>query len=172
MIKYLVTAVAVAAVLIPGIYNYEQEKPFPADKPVTGIIVEKGKRKMYLLSGDEVIRTYRISLGFNPSGAKEFEGDGKTPEGSYIINDRNPNSGYYLNLGISYPDETDIKQARAKGKNPGGDIKIHGMKNGFGFIGKFHRLYDWTHGCIAVTNREMKELFDNVPLGTEIVIKE
>ena len=169
MIKYLILSAVSLSVFI--MVYYKKEKPFPPDKPVTGIIVEKGKRKMYLLSGVDVIRTYSVSLGFNPIGAKEFEGDGKTPEGRYIINDRNPNSGYYLNLGISYPDENDIKKAEAEGKSAGGDIKIHGMKNGFGFIGKLHRFKDWTHGCIAVTNREMKELFDNVPLGTEIVIK-
>ena len=170
MIKFILSlAISVSAFLI--IYNYEKEVPFPEDKPVTRIIVEKSGRKMYLLNGDYVIRTYTISLGFNPLGSKEFEGDGKTPEGVYIINDKNPNSGYYLNLGISYPDSEDIKRAKAAGKSPGGDIKIHGMRNGFGFIGKFHRFSDWTHGCIAVTNREMKELFNNVPVGTEIVIK-
>jgi len=165
----IITATAFSAFLM--IYNYETVQPFPEDKPVSRIIVNKAERKMHLFSGNEVIRSYKISLGFNPVGAKEFEGDGKTPEGVYIINDKNPNSGYYLNLGLSYPDSEDIKRAKAAGKSPGGDIKIHGMRNGFGFIGKFHRFYDWTHGCIAVTNREMKELFDNVPLGTEIIIK-
>ena len=94
----------------------------------------------------------------------------KTPEGIYYINDRNPNSICYLNLGISYPNEFDIKNARENNKSPGGDIKIHGLPNGYGFIGKFHRWKDWTWGCIAVTNREMKELYDNVPIGTEIEI--
>ena len=112
-------------------------------------------------------------MGQSPKGKKEIQGDMKTPEGNYRIIDRNPNSSVcYLNLGISYPKGSDIKNARENSKPPGGDIEIHGLPNGYGFIGKFHRWKDWTWGCIAVTNREMKELYDNVPIVTEIEIKE
>ncbi|MEL7146303.1 MAG: L,D-transpeptidase family protein, partial [Bacteroidota bacterium] len=89
-----------------------------------------------------------------------------TPEGKYYINDRNPNSGYHLNLGISYPNKAD----RQRPGNPGGHIKIHGIKNGQGWIGKLHRWVDWTDGCIAVTNFEMDELYRTVPNGTPIFI--
>jgi len=97
-------------------------------------------------------------LGRNPVGHKEFEGDKKTPEGIYTINDKNPNSGYYKNLGVSYPNAQDIENAKKLGKPAGGDIKIHGIRNYCGIIGKFQRWADWTYGCIAPTNREMEEI--------------
>src|SRR5690606_135040 len=96
----------------------------------------------------QLIKTYTISLGANPAGDKEYEGDKRTPEGEYTINDRNANSGYFKNLGVSHPNEADIAEAKKRGLSPGGDIKIHGIRNGLGFIGKFHRLFDWTAGCI------------------------
>ena len=121
---------------------------------------------MELWSGEDLLNTYKISLGFNPIGHKQHQGDGKTPEGSYTINDKNPNSGYHLNLGISYPNSND----RQNSPNPGGDIKIHGLKNGQGYIGKFQRWKDWTAGCIAVTDEEVEELYRVVPVGTPIII--
>lgn len=139
---------------------------------VDKIIVYKQKRKMQLLSQDEIIKTYNISLGSNPQGKKEFEGDCKTPEGKYYIDSKNPNSLYYKNIGISYPNRSDKENALMNGEKPGSDIKIHGMKNGWGLIGRFHLFYDWTKGCIAVTNREMDEIYDAVEVGTEIEIKE
>lgn len=121
---------------------------------------------MELWVGNRLVKTYRISLGKNPVGHKQHQGDGKTPEGLYYINAKNPNSQFHLNLGISYPNNED----RRNSSDPGGDIKIHGLKNGNGFIGKFHRLLDWTNGCIAVTNEEMEELYEAVPIGTAIEI--
>lgn len=126
---------------------------------------------MHVYSANEILKSYPIALGFNPIGHKQFEGDGKTPEGVYTINDKNPNSAYFLNLGISYPNAEDIENAEKAGKAPGGDIKIHGMKNGMPDIGSFHKITDWTLGCIAVSNTQIQELFDNVPIGTEIEIK-
>jgi murein L,D-transpeptidase YafK len=124
-----------------------------------------------LISNNQIIKSYKISLGLVPKGHKEYEGDKKTPEGLYFINDKNPNSGYHKNLGISYPNEQDIKHAESIGKSPGGLIKIHGIKNGFAWIGRFHLLFDWTLGCIAVTNREIDELYENVEIGTPIEIR-
>ena len=118
-----------------------------------------------------MIKAYKVSLGKHPIGHKEMEGDSKTPEGHYTIDSKNPNSAYYLNLGISYPSLADRQRAKGEGKNPGGDIKIHGMKNGYGFIGKLHRLINWTDGCIALTNEEMEELYHLVDIGTPIEIK-
>ncbi len=149
-------------------------KPFnPLDKSVSidKIVVTKHKRRLDLISNNQIVKSYKISLGRVPKGQKEYEGDKKTPEGLYVINDKNPNSGYHKNLGISYPNEMDIKHAKSIGKNPGGMIKIHGIKNGFGWIGRFHLLFDWTLGCIAMTDKEIDELYKNVNIGTPIEIK-
>lgn len=135
------------------------------------IVVEKGKRKLHAYSKGILMKTYRISIGRNPKGDKEFEGDRKTPEGLYYINDKNPNSGYYKNLGISYPNKDDVDHAKVLGKKPGGLIKIHGLKKGRGWIGRLHLLKDWTFGCIALTNTEIDELYAAVKIGTPIEIR-
>lgn len=114
---------------------------------------------MLVFEHQMLLKSYTIALGSNPVGKKEVEGDGKTPEGFYLIEDKNPNSDYHLNLGVSYPNEDDKANAERLGKKPGGDIKIHGLKNGWGFVGKFHHFFDWTEGCIAVTNAEIEEIF-------------
>jgi len=147
------------------------EKKLDSLKKIDRILVIKHERKMIVYSNNEELKTYKISLGKQPEGKKEFEGDQKTPEGIYTIKDKNPNSDFHLNLGISYPNKEDIKNAGRLNKKPGGLIKIHGLRNGFGFIGKFHRFFDWTSGCIAVTNSEIEELYENVPIGTEIEIR-
>jgi L,D-peptidoglycan transpeptidase YkuD (ErfK/YbiS/YcfS/YnhG family) len=139
----------------------------PADK----VLVEKKERRLTLLSKGEVIKTYKIALGKNPVGPKERQGDNKTPEGVYIIDSRNSNSGYHLSLHISYPNEQDKKRARQLGVSPGGDIMIHGLKNGYSWVGASHVADDWTNGCIAVTNREMEEIYKFVPVGTIIEIR-
>jgi len=117
-----------------------------------------------------IIKTYHISLGNQPVGQKQFEGDERTPEGTYTINAKNPNSSYYKNLGISYPTQQQSEQAKQQGKSPGGDIKIHGLPNGRKAPGKFHKLTDWTNGCIAVTNEEMEDIYQHTPIGTSIII--
>lgn len=132
---------------------------------VTGIVVNKGDRKMFLLNGGRVLEEYDILLGFAPDGHKRIEGDGKTPEGVYYIDRRNPNSRFHLSLGISYPNAEDIRVAREMGKSPGGDIFIHGQK---------HPLRrddnDWTWGCIAVSNEEMEKIYAMVNNGVPIAI--
>ena len=138
---------------------------------VDKILVLKSKRQLQAFSKGQLIKTYRISLGRNPIGDKEFEGDKRTPEGLYIINDKNLNSDYHKNLGVSYPNQGDIEQAKKIGKQTGGDIKIHGLKNGIGFIGKFQRWFDWTAGCVALTNSDIDELYDYTNIGTPIEIK-
>ncbi len=132
---------------------------------VTRVIVDKGDRIMYLLHHDQVLRSYEIELGFAPDGDKVVEGDGRTPEGSYIIDRRNPNSSFYLSIGINYPNEDDIAEAAALGQSPGGDIFIHGTPN------PLRRGDDWTAGCIAVTNAEMREIYAMVGIGTPIDIR-
>ena len=126
---------------------------------------------MLAYSNGQLVKTYEISLGREPIGDKEFEGDQKTPEGIYFIDVKNANSGYHKNLGISYPDKCDVEMAKRLGKQPGGDVKIHGLGNRTGFIGKFHRWFDWTLGCIAVTDVEIDELYSAVKIGAQIEIK-
>jgi L,D-peptidoglycan transpeptidase YkuD (ErfK/YbiS/YcfS/YnhG family) len=138
----------------------------PADK----VLIEKKERRLTLLSEGEVIKTYKIALGGNPVGPKVMQGDKKTPEGVYTIDSRNSNSQYYLSLHISYPNEIDKKRAKELGVSPGGNIMIHGIKNGLGWVGSSHAAVDWTEGCIAVTDEEMEEIYRLVPDGTTVVI--
>ncbi|MBN2755833.1 MAG: L,D-transpeptidase family protein [Bacteroidales bacterium] len=158
-------------IILLSFYYFLPSKALNNNTKIEKILVLKSERKLFLLNNNKIIKSYKISLGFNPKGAKHFEGDGKTPEGLYYIIDKNPKSNYFLNLGISYPSIKDINYAKFHKKKPGGDIKIHGFKNGFGFIGKFHRFFDWTEGCIALTNSEIQELYNNVEIGTPIEIK-
>ncbi|SDX34834.1 L,D-transpeptidase family protein [Paracoccus sanguinis] len=134
--------------------------------PVTQIVVEKGDRQMFLLSGRKVLKAYDIGLGFQPIGHKQFEGDGRTPEGIYYINRQNPNSQYHLSLGISYPDPEDKARAMMLGQQPGGDIMIHGR----GAYGAAQKARDWTAGCIAVSDKEIEDIFSMVRPGTPVVI--
>ena len=117
------------------------------------------------------IKTFRIALGRNPLGAKQEEGDMKTPEGIYKVDGRNPQSSFHLALHISYPSDEDNKRAATHGVSPGSDIMIHGIQNGRGWIGAFHRWKDWTAGCIAVTDEEIEELWRITPDGTTIEIR-
>ncbi|MBW4981380.1 L,D-transpeptidase family protein [Mameliella sp. CS4] len=132
---------------------------------VTHVLVDKGERRMHLIHHDEVLESYDIGLGFAPNGDKKIEGDGKTPEGSYIIDRRNPNSEFYLSIGVSYPNHDDRAEAKDLGKSPGGDIFIHGRPWKYRKGGR-----DWTAGCIAVTNREIRQIYSMVNNGTPITI--
>lgn len=141
------------------------------ENPVDRIVVLKSKRSMTLYKGQTVVRQYEVSLGPEPVGAKTRQGDHRTPEGTYTISGRNPRSQYYRSLRISYPNRKDRERARRLGVSPGGDIMIHGLPNGKGFLGKAHLQWDWTDGCIAVTNEEMDEIWRMVANGTMIVIE-
>ena len=138
---------------------------------VNKILVIKHKRKLYLYHNDEVVKKYSISLGKQPKGHKEFEGDMKTPEGIYKIDSKSLTSSYHKNLGISYPNKKDKAHAKKIGKSPGSQIKIHGLPNNKKWLGKLHLLKDWTYGCIAVTNKEIDEIFSLVSIGTVIEIR-
>lgn len=152
------------------IYTSIPESPLPANTPIDSLVVHKNKNTLEAYSQNTLIKTYKISLGGNPSGHKQSEGDKRTPEGLYFIDGKNPGSTYHKNLGISYPNSKDIADAKRNGLDPGGDIKIHGIRNGLGFIGKFQRFFNWTAGCLAVTNNEIDELYANVKVGTPIYI--
>lgn len=135
---------------------------------VTQILVDKSDRKMWLLHGSRALAEFDFDLGFAPTGHKEIEGDGRTPEGVYFIDRRNPNSAYHLSIGISYPNDADRAWAAEQGKSPGGDIFIHG---GPTLLGDRNKA-DWTAGCISVTNKEMEQIYAMVQDGTPIYIKE
>jgi murein L,D-transpeptidase YafK len=126
---------------------------------------------MTLLREGKVLKTYKIALGKQPVGRKYCSGDKRTPEGAYVVDSRKADSKYHLALHISYPNETDIQTAYNLGVSPGGDIMIHGLPNGYEDVDAFHRITDWTDGCIAVTNEEMEEIWELVPDGTPVVIK-
>ena len=143
----------------------------PADARADRVIVMKKERTLTLISGDKVLKIYKVALGGDPIGPKRMEGDHKTPEGSYILDRRNPKSKYYRSIHISYPSEEDRERARKSGVSPGGDVMVHGLPNGFGWLGATHRTQDWTDGCIAVTDQEMDEIWSAVPDGTPIEIK-
>tara|TARA_R100001369_G_scaffold28821_1_gene51687 strand:- start:161 stop:670 length:510 start_codon:yes stop_codon:yes gene_type:complete len=134
---------------------------------VTRLRVYKAQRLLVLDGAEDILRTYPIGLGFAPEGHKQFEGDGRTPEGSYAIDRRNPNSLFHLSIGISYPNEADIAFAAAQGKSPGGDIFIHGgPRNGIDPMNK----RDWTAGCISVSDQQIEEIYAMVRDGTPIDI--
>ena len=119
---------------------------------------------MFLMNDNDVLKTYDFELGFAPTGHKEIEGDGRTPEGEYFIDRKNPNSSFHLSIGISYPNEVDRAKAHAQGVSPGGDIFIHGTPK------LFSRDRDWTWGCLAVKNREMEDIYAMVNVGTPIYL--
>jgi tetratricopeptide (TPR) repeat protein len=139
----------------------------PADR----ILIEKKDRRLTLFAKGNVIKTCKIALGGNPDGPKVKQGDNKTPEGIYEIDSRNKDSRYHLSLHISYPNEEDKKRAKKLGVSPGGDIMIHGIMNGYSWVGDSHTESDWTKGCIAVTDEEIEEIDKLVPDGTVVEIR-
>lgn len=161
-----------AAIIAVVTYYFFPERKLPKGSKVDKILVEKSIRKMHVYSKGKKLKTYSISLGFRPHGKKRFEKDGKTPEGKYYIVSKNSQSIAHKSFGISYPNAADKKYAAKRGKSAGGHIMIHGMMNGLGYWGKFHRFIDWTGGCIAITNPEMDDLFRHVDVGCEIDILE
>lgn len=135
------------------------------------IVIEKAARILSLYHEGQVLKTYKIALGPNAKGHKEREGDGRTPEGKYVIDSRKADSSFHRALHVSYPNQQDRMRARRLGVSPGGAIMIHGLPNGMGSIGKTHLLRDWTQGCIAVTNEEIEEIWRLVPNGTPVEIR-
>ena len=137
---------------------------------VDRIVVDKSAHKLTVYRASRPVRTFKVALGVGGLAPKVRQGDDRVPEGRYFISGRNPNSAYHLALRISYPTPEQVKAARARGISPGGDIMIHGLPNGRGWIGRNHRRTDWTSGCIAVTDDEIEWLWKAVPDGTPIEI--
>jgi len=141
------------------------------DEAVDRVIVEKSKRTMTLLKQDREVRTYKIALGRDPVGAKVMQGDNRTPEGIYYIDYKVRNSVYHRALHLSYPNPDDMERARALGVPPGGSIMIHGMKQDHLWMGDVQYLFNWTNGCIALTNREIEEVWALVSPWTPVEIR-
>lgn len=138
---------------------------------VDRVVVMKKERRLLLIRNGEVLKSYRVALGKNPVGPKMRQGDRRTPEGSYVVDYRKSRSRFYKALHISYPNASDLAQARKTGVAPGGDIMIHGLPEGYEDLGEFQATVNWTKGCIALSNTEMDELWQLVPDGTPIEIK-
>jgi murein L,D-transpeptidase YafK len=141
--------------------------PLRADR----VVVLKKERTLQVLRQGRVIKTYKVALGGDPVGPKSQQGDHKTPEGIYVLDSRNAHSQFYKSIHISYPNASDRAAARQKGVSPGGNVFVHGLPNGYGWVRASHRLKDWTDGCIAVTNQEIEEIWRAVPDGTPIEIR-
>ncbi|SMX30794.1 L,D-transpeptidase family protein [Actibacterium lipolyticum] len=170
----LFSALTLVTLLVAGaIYLQSRLPPPPPLAPITGqidkILIEKANRRMTLFQNGTPVREYKIALGFAPAGHKTEQGDGRTPEGVYKIDRRNPRSKYHLSLGLDYPRAQDRQQAAARGVDPGGDIFIHGQPNGLGRIATLPN--DWTAGCIAVANEVINEIWAATPVGTEVEIR-
>ena len=150
---------------------YELAMSKPKQYDADSIVLDKSERTLTMFSRGVKVKEYEVALGKNPVGAKVHRGDGRTPEGLYFIQGRNPGSKYHLSLRISYPNDGDRMRASRQGTTPGGDIMIHGLPPAFATVGALHRQQDWTEGCVAVTNEEIEEIWRAVPNGAKILIK-
>jgi murein L,D-transpeptidase YafK len=135
------------------------------------IIIFKNEHVMKLMRKGEVLKMYGVALGREPRGPKVMQGDRKTPEGLYTVDSKISRSRFHLALHISYPNAADAERARKLGVSPGGALEIHGLPESYAWLGSSHRLVDWTDGCIAVTNPEIEEIWDLVPVGTPVAIR-
>ena len=135
---------------------------------VDRLVVHKTERRLVLMHGETVVRSYKIALGLNPTGQKERAGDYRTPEGRYFLVRRNPRSDYFLSIQVSYPNESDLKRAHKNHWDAGGSIMIHGLPNQLKHAPAYYEITDWTDGCIALSNADMVEVWlltpDNAPI--------
>ena len=166
-----IIASCAALILAVLIWGNSSSQSLANNVTATLVVVEKQKHVMTLYAHDNILRTYHVSLGRGDDSAKQREGDNRTPEGQYIIDAKNDHSQFYKALHISYPSKGDIGRAKTGGYSPGGAVMIHGLRHDLAWLGSLHRLRDWTRGCIAVTNAEMDEIWNVVPVGTPIEIK-
>jgi len=173
VIRKVALPIVVSCTLLLAVYFYTHHNWHQLSDGITidRIVVEKSEGKLSIFRDGKQIKTYRIALGRKPVGAKQEEGDMKTPEGIYKIDGRNAQSSFHLALHISYPSDEDNKRAATIGISAGCDVMIHGIRNGFGWIGAFHRWKNWTAGCIALTDEEIEELWRVTPDGTTIEIR-
>jgi len=142
-----------------------------AEQKADRVVIYKNARAMELVHAGQVLKSYKIALGGDPVGPKTRQGDHRTPEGVYVIDSRNAQSKFHRSLHISYPNAADREHARKLGVSPGGDVFIHGLPNGYAFVGAAHRARDWTDGCVAVTDQEIEEIWKLVDNGTPVEIR-
>ncbi len=166
----LLAGVAAGAGAVAAARPEDEPAPLPPGTRADRILVVKSRRAMTLFRSGAELRTYDVALARGGMAPKRREGDALVPEGRYTISGRNPRSAFHLALRISYPEPRDVAAARARGEPPGGDIMIHGLPNGLGWLGALHRRADWTAGCIAVTDAEIEEIWRVVPDATPIEI--
>lgn len=165
----MIIALLLIAILATGVVAPAEAAAGPtltADR----VLVIKSERELYLIRNERVVATYHVALGRSPVGDKMFEGDGRTPEGIYFLAEKNAGSRFYRSIRISYPSPRDYAEAGKYGERPGGLVMIHGQPDyaGTGYYGS--REWDWTEGCIAVSNAEMDQIWDATAVGTPIEI--
>ena len=158
-----IVATTIVILLYLGIAHSEQTADL--------VMVEKSKSRLYLMRKGETFASFRVAFGSNPKGHKQEQGDGRTPEGRYMLDYKNEGSAYYKSIHISYPNAKDREDARKRGVSPGGDIMIHGQKNGYGRLSILVQRFNWTNGCIALSDRDMDLVWNAVEPGTPIEIR-
>ena len=159
--KIIITAIAF--LLCSGMAYSEQTADF--------VLVVKSESRLYLIREGEEFAAFRVVFGSNPKGHKQQQGDERTPEGRYTLDYKNANSAYYKSIHISYPNAKDRENARKRGVDPGGHIMVHGQRNGYEVFSVFAQLFNWTNGCIALSNRDMDVVWQTVNPGTPIEIR-
>jgi len=171
----VVALLVVALVTMAGWDFFQLGRTVPALAPAgaraTLIVVEKSARRLTLMRDNQVLQTFPVALGSAPNGPKQQEGDGRTPEGRYTIDSKNARSHFHLALHISYPSAADRAAAQRRGVSPGGDLMIHGLPNGLGWLAALHLWRDWTDGCVAVTDRQIDQIWPLVDVGTAVEIR-
>ncbi len=133
--------------------------------------IVKSEARLYLVNADDVAAVFPVAFGANPEGHKQEEGDERTPEGRYVLDYKKADSTYYRAIHISYPNEEDRRRAKARGVSPGGQIMIHGQRNGLGWLAPITQLFNWTDGCVALSNSDMDRIWNAVEVGTTVVIE-
>ena len=159
------------ALSIAGCANKPQLDPAPGEQLADRVVVVKSTHTLTLFLHGRVLKSYKVALGRGPASPKVHQGDHKTPEGDYILDQKNAHSRFHLALHVSYPNAADRQRAQKEGQDPGGAIMVHGVARGFGWFGSLEHQIDWTDGCIAVSNPEIEEIWRFVPFGTPIEIK-
>ena len=160
---YAILLAALTALIAPHAAIAEELADF--------VLVVKSERRLYLMRDDEVIDSFRVTFGSDPKGHKQREGDGRTPEGRYVLDWKHADSDFHKAIHISYPNATDRKNAKKRGVDPGGDIMIHGQRNRWGLLSPITQLFNWTNGCIALSDRNMDAVWKAVNVGTPIEIR-
>ena len=171
MKRLLTIAIIIVIIAVAGIALISRSHP-PSPQRASKVLVLKTGHKLLLLDdGNNVIHTYSIAIGRGGVEPKQHQGDHKSPEGLYVIDRHKKDSRFHRALHVSYPNDADRERARKLGIDPGGDIMIHGIHKGLGWLGRLHRAADWTDGCIGVTDTEIEEIYSAVPDGTPVEIR-